>query len=177
MFPEANVPVVQLSIDADATPEHYFALGRALQPLRENGILIIGSGNIVHNLARVEWPRLNERNYAADDQGRWYFQNGPQRVYVELEATPWVWRVQEDYSVAAHTGQITVVKHCLLDEHGWLYLETALGIGLVHTQDVAIAAQALEAGLWTAHPVQRLDLPVRYGFVISPAENQKLLQK
>lgn len=66
MFPEANVPVVQLSIDADATPEHYFALGRALQPLRENGILIIGSGNIVHNLARVEWPRLNERNYAAD---------------------------------------------------------------------------------------------------------------
>ena len=118
-----------------------------------------------------------ERNYAADDQGRWYFQNGPQRVYVELEATPWVWRVQEDYAVEAHTGQTTVVKHCLLDEHGWLYLETTLGIGLVHTQDVAIAAQALEAGVWSAHPVQRLDLPGRYGFVTSPFDNQKLLQK
>jgi hypothetical protein len=96
---------------------------------------------------------------------------------VELEATPWVWRVQDDYAVAAHTGQVTVVNRCLLDEHGWLYLETALGIGLVHTQDVAIAAQALEDGVWTAHPVQRLDLPACYGFVVSPAKNQELLQK
>ena len=72
---------------------------------------------------------------------------------------------------------MTVVKHCLLDEHGWLYLETALGIGLVHTQDVAIAAQALEDGVWSAHPGQRLDLPGRYGFVTSPFDNQKLLQK
>jgi hypothetical protein len=40
-----------------------------------------------------------ERNYAGDEQGRWYFQNGPQRVYVELEVTPWVWRLQPDFSV------------------------------------------------------------------------------
>ena len=37
-----------------------------------------------------------QRNYAADAEGQWYFQNGPQRVYVELELTPWVWRVQAD---------------------------------------------------------------------------------
>lgn len=117
------------------------------------------------------------RNYGADGRGRWYFQNGPQRVYVELEATPWIWRVQEDYAVAAHTGKKTVVNCCLLDEHGWLYLETALGIGLVHTQDVSIAAQALEDGVWTANPVRRLDLPLRYGFVISPVEHQQSLQK
>jgi 4,5-DOPA dioxygenase extradiol len=66
MFPDANVPVVQLSIDADATPEHYFALGRALRPLRDEGILIVGSGNIVHNLRLVDWARLGERDYATD---------------------------------------------------------------------------------------------------------------
>lgn len=66
MFPAAEVPVLQLSIDTDATPEHYFALGRALRPLREQGILVIGSGNIVHNLRLVDWARLGERNYAAD---------------------------------------------------------------------------------------------------------------
>lgn len=66
MFPAADVPVLQLSIDADATPEHYFAIGRALRPLREQGILIVGSGNIVHNLRLVDWARLGERNFAAD---------------------------------------------------------------------------------------------------------------
>ena len=36
------------------------------------------------------------RNYASDDRGAWFFQNGPQRVYVELECTHWVWRLQPD---------------------------------------------------------------------------------
>ena len=66
MFPGADVPVLQLSIDADATPEHYFALGQALRPLSEQGIRLVGSGNIVHNLRLVDWARLGERNYAAD---------------------------------------------------------------------------------------------------------------
>jgi hypothetical protein len=44
------------------------------------------------------------RNYAADAQGAWYFQNGPQRVYVELEAAPWVWRV-DGTQVQSHTGR------------------------------------------------------------------------
>jgi hypothetical protein len=46
------------------------------------------------------------RNYAADEAGQWFFQNGPQRVYVELEAAPWVWRVGgRQGSVSAHTGR------------------------------------------------------------------------
>ncbi len=66
MYPEANVPVLQLSIDADAGPDQYFAIGRALQPLRDDGVLIVGSGNIVHNLQLVDWARLNEPGHAAD---------------------------------------------------------------------------------------------------------------
>ncbi len=59
-----------------------------------------------------------QRNYAADAQGRWFFQNGPQRVFVELEATPWIWRIQSDLSVQAHTGQPAQVQQCVLDEQG-----------------------------------------------------------
>jgi hypothetical protein len=109
-----------------------------------------------------------ERNYAADDLGRWYFQNGPQRVYVELEVTPWVWRVQSDYCVHSHTGLATQVVDCLVDELGWLYLETPLGLGLVHTLDVGIAAEALDAGIWTSHSTQRDRLAQRYRYVVSP---------
>lgn len=66
MFPHAPLPVIQLSIDTQATPEQYFSLGRALRPLRDEGILLMGSGNIVHNLRLVDWHRLNERDFAAD---------------------------------------------------------------------------------------------------------------
>ncbi len=109
-----------------------------------------------------------ERNYSDDEQGRWYFQNGPQRVYVELEVTPWVWRLQPDFSVKSHTGQATDYVDCLIDEYGWLYLETKLGFGLVHTQDTALAAEALDAGAWTLQNFQRDRLTTRYGYVLSP---------
>ncbi len=109
------------------------------------------------------------RNYMADANGQWYFQNGPQRVYVELAATPWIWRIQADYTVQSHTGLATDSKACWTDEQGWLYLETSLGFGLVHTQDVSVAAQALEAGLWSPQQLVRSELPARYGYVMSPA--------
>ena len=88
------------------------------------------------------------RNYDHDAQGQWFFQNGPQRVYVELEVAPWVWRLGPDHSVTAHTGQPARPRRCVVDEQGRLYLETDLGFGLVHTLDVAQAADAIEHGLW-----------------------------
>ena len=109
-----------------------------------------------------------QRNYASDDAGQWYFQNGPQRVFVELEATPWIWRVASDFSVQAHDGEVAKVLRCLVDERGWLYLQTTLGFGLVHTQDVAQAASAIEAGVWVLQEELLVDLPGKYGYVISP---------
>ena len=110
-----------------------------------------------------------QRNYEPDAEGQWFFQNGPQRVYVELECTPLVWRVNADFSVYAHTGQVPPqILACLLDETGRLYLHTPLGLGLVHTLDMETAANAVEQGLWQPEEVQSADLPRRFGFVRSP---------
>ncbi len=109
-----------------------------------------------------------QRNYESDASGQWFFQNGPQRVYVELEATPFVWRVTEDFSVNAHTGAGARVQRCVVDGEGRVYLETDLGFGLVHTQDVRVAADAIETGLWVPLEFAGSDLPKRFGYVKSP---------
>jgi hypothetical protein len=113
-----------------------------------------------------------ERNYACDSLGQWYFQNGPQRVYVELEATPWVWRVDSAQHVSAHTGQATPCLAALVDSQGFLYLHTPLGLGVVHTQDMVHAAEAIASDRWTLTEVERADLPRQYGYVTSPQAAQ-----
>jgi 4,5-DOPA dioxygenase extradiol len=55
LFPAADIPVVQLSLNRRRTPAEHYALGERLQPLREQGVLILGSGNMVHNLGVMEW--------------------------------------------------------------------------------------------------------------------------
>ncbi len=55
MFPEADIPVYQLSIDKKSDANSHFRLGQELSELREQGILILGSGNVVHNLAKINW--------------------------------------------------------------------------------------------------------------------------
>lgn len=110
------------------------------------------------------------RNYEADAQGRWFFQNGPQRVYIELEATPLVWRIGTDGVPVAHTGlRMPDAGECLVDEQGRVYLASAAGLGLVHSLDVAQMADAIEQGRWTPQEVQSADLPQRFGYVRSPA--------
>ncbi|EMY70334.1 4,5-DOPA dioxygenase extradiol [Leptospira vanthielii] len=60
IYPKADIPIVQLSMDYKSSSEQHFQLAKELTPLRNQGILIIASGNIVHNLRMVAWDRLNE---------------------------------------------------------------------------------------------------------------------
>ncbi len=128
--------------------------------------------------SRVEHAKFKAfigRNYAADAAGRWFFQNGPQRVYVQLEAAPWVWRLHwpegaaaETLAVSSHVGQAVAVSACWLDDEGRLYLDSDLGLGLVHSQDMIDAARAVEQGLWQPQPLSAAELPQRFGFVREP---------
>jgi hypothetical protein len=112
------------------------------------------------------------RNYEADAQGRWYFQNGPQRVFIELETTPFIWRIDDDFAVTSHTGVLTEGNKALVDEYGKVYLHNNLGLGLVHSLDVPRAAQALEMGRWTLEEVSASGLPLDYGYVMSPESKE-----
>lgn len=66
MYPEANIPVLQLSIDYYESPDFHYQLGKELGALRRRGVLIIGSGNMVHNLRMVAWDKLNESEFGFD---------------------------------------------------------------------------------------------------------------
>lgn len=135
--------------------------------------------------SRILHDKLREfihRNYEADDAGRWFFQNGPQRVYVELEAAPYVWRLQAaargaDGAVAAgaaltiesHTGRAALFESAWLDDAGRIFLVTDLGPGLVHTLDAGLAADAIEAGTWPLGELPFAEMPARFGYVLRPA--------
>lgn len=84
------------------------------------------------------------RNYAADDRGRWFFQNGPQRVFVDLEVAPWVYRLAPGEGLATHTGAYPRALRAagLLDD-GRLVLATDLGAGLVDDRDAALFLRAV----------------------------------
>lgn len=66
LYPEANVPVIQLSIDYSKPAQYHFELAQKLSGLRQKGILIIGSGNIVHNLRLVDFHKMDKDNYGFD---------------------------------------------------------------------------------------------------------------
>ncbi|MEO7976505.1 4,5-DOPA dioxygenase extradiol [Flavobacterium sp.] len=66
LYPEANVPVIQLSIDYTKSGQYHFELAQKLQSLRNKGVLIIGSGNIVHNLRLVDFRNFDKDNYGFD---------------------------------------------------------------------------------------------------------------
>lgn len=66
MYPDAKIPVLQLSIDYTKGPQYHYDLAKELYALRKKGVLIIGSGNMVHNLRMVAWDKMKEPGYGYD---------------------------------------------------------------------------------------------------------------
>lgn len=103
---------------------------------------------------RVSNPGIVEffgRNYGHDEQGRWFLQNGPQRVYVTLDYTPFVFRLDATAAAApawtAHSGTpVAAIRGAYIDDAGQLLLDTDLGIGLVHDADLELLLPRFSAG-------------------------------
>lgn len=145
--------------------------------MRDERIQAAGAFPLVKG-SRIEHHKLIgfiERNYACDEAGAWFFQNGPQRVYVTLEAAPWVWRLEEAAAgdapaLRSHTGLPAAgVRQVLLDEAGRLFLATELGLGIVHSLDMHLAVPAVEAGWWRPVDVRFDHLPGQYRYRLVPA--------
>lgn len=66
LFPNANVPIIQLSLDYNKTPAEHIQFATGLSAFRDKGVLIIGSGNIVHNLRQVSWDKPDDKEFAYD---------------------------------------------------------------------------------------------------------------
>jgi len=84
------------------------------------------------------------RNYQSDDKGRWFFQNGPQRVFVGLSCAPWVYRIAADAPPVTHTDKTAQrMDAVLIDEQHTPILVTDLGPGALNDQDFALFLAAL----------------------------------
>ena len=83
MFPKADVPVIQLSIDATKSISEHLEIGRRLNALRDSGVLVLGSGNVVHNLRMIDWSAPDsafEWNDQFDGLVRQIMQTSPERI-------------------------------------------------------------------------------------------------
>ena len=115
------------------------------------------------------------RNYASDERGRWYFQNGPQRVFVRLGYTPRVWRLDGEFLRDQRGQAARAPLEAWLDEEGSLILADRHGIGVLDDRDLARAAErivhqtisigGIEARLGT---IAGSEIAQRFGFQREP---------
>jgi hypothetical protein len=159
-----NVPHCYGWLALDARGEWY---------MRDDRIQAAGPFPLVKG-SRINHDKLREfihRNYTHDGDGAWFFQNGPQRVYVELEAAPYVWRVAAapGWPLQAHTGEPAAFRAAWLDEQGRLFIDTDLGYGIVHTLDMGVAADAVESGAWPPAEMPWAAMPAHFGYRLKPA--------
>jgi len=111
-------------------------------------------GNWLIKGERISNPLVTEfigRNYARDERGCWYFQNGPQRVFLDLDFAPWVYRIGSPQgaplAIESHSGKpVTLLAGAWLDESGTMLLETEHGIGTVHDRDLDLVLPHLADG-------------------------------
>ena len=173
----------------------WLSLDRRGQWWIKSGMTMTAAGGFEH-VANAALREFIGRNYAADAEGRWYFQNGPQRVFVALDYTPWVYRLDDaGEGFLAHTGAAPrALDAVFLDDAGALILRTELGIGVLLDRDLLAvlermsdsrgsdAEQLIESILKGAEAqlmlhgkkvpiasVRSADVPRRFGFVARPA--------
>lgn len=124
-------------------------------------------GGLGEGITNIQILSFFGRNYAAEPNGAWFFQNGPQRVYVRLDAAPFVLRVDPTAgTLVSHNGQnIEQVTQWWLDEDGQLYAQTNLGPARVDDRDLGLLADRL----MTAHAQSLLEALEQSDLTQTPA--------
>jgi len=107
------------------------------------------------------------RNYSCDPLGRWFFQNGPQRVFVRLAYTPLVVRTR-DSAFVDHCGRDFESRAAMLDEEGSLLLQGRDSVALLDYRDLAAYAEALGDAIEALPRVDSRQVPHRFGFIPDP---------
>jgi hypothetical protein len=103
-----------------------------------------GDGSIGERITSSALIGFINRNYTQDEHGCWYFQNGPQRVYVELEAAPHIAHIAPEMKLVLHTGVVAhQVEAAWLSDRGRLWLQDADRIALLDDRDLAHCLQLL----------------------------------
>ena len=92
LYPNADVPVIQMSLDYSQSPQYHYELAKELSTLRKKGVLIIGSGNMVHNLRMMSWEKLNADEYGFDwalearEKMKTYILNGDHKALINYKS-------------------------------------------------------------------------------------------
>jgi len=120
-------------------------------------------GQKIGNLALREFIG---RNYAADAQGRWFFQNGPQRVYVRLAYTPFVVHYEGE-NLLDHCGASFLSRQAYQDDEGSVLIEGERGIALLDDRDLERYADQGES----LPRIARADVAARFGFISDPSDS------
>jgi 4,5-DOPA dioxygenase extradiol len=103
LYPQAQIPVLQMSIDRDKPPEFHYELGKALQILRDQGVMIIGSGNVVHNLRKIDFQSKNSGYPWAKEFDLWIKENLTKTTFEKM--------VKEFYNTEAGKLSIPTTEH------------------------------------------------------------------
>lgn len=118
-------------------------------------------------IGNVALSEFISRNYASDARGCWYFQNGPQRVFVQLSYTPFVARMKENGFIE-QCAQPFEVQSAFLDDEGSLLLAGQRGVALLDDRDLAAYVDAHADAVTGLPRVARSEVPRQFGFVAVP---------
>ena len=109
------------------------------------------------------------RNYTSDERGRWYFQNGPQQVFVELELSPWILQFDPQRQVVTHTGQPFSVEQAWTDPQGRVYLSDRQTVGAIRSQDMGLFLEEWEHHRWPMQETSLDMLAKQFSYTRHPA--------
>lgn len=131
LYPRADIPVLELSLNHSKTPEWHYQLGQALRPLREKGMLILGSGNIVHNLRLYDWGHPERAPY-------------PWAVRFEQQVIDWIQKKNHQSLIDCTSIDPKALQAIPTPEH---YLPLLTVLGAAHDEDrISFPIEGSEGG-------------------------------